>query len=58
MKGEKMKGEKEAVLRRVALDLEWLYHNAEDKAEGRAVAYVEDIVLNWLDIEIDKRFVE
>jgi hypothetical protein len=53
-----MKGEKEAVLRRVALDLEWLYHNAEDKAEGRAVAYVEDIVLNWLDIEIDKRFVE
>jgi hypothetical protein len=53
-----MKGEKEKVLRRMALDLDWLHDNAEDKGERDAVAFVEDIVLNWLDAEIDKRFTE
>jgi hypothetical protein len=53
-----MKGEKEKVLRRLALDLGWMHDNAEDKGEREAVAFVEDIVLNWLDIEIDKRFTE
>jgi hypothetical protein len=55
VKGE---GEKEKMLRRVVLDLDWLYDNAADKGERDAVAQVEDIVLNWLDAEIDKRFTE
>jgi hypothetical protein len=55
MKGE---GEKEKRLRRIVPDLDWLYDNAKDKGERDAVAFVEDIVLNWLDAEIDKRFVE
>ena len=54
----KAEGEKEKMLRRVALDLDWLHDNAEDKGEREAVALVEDIVLNWLDAEIDKRFAE
>ena len=53
-----MKGEKEKILRRIALDLDWMYDNAEDKGERDAVSFVEDIVLNWLDAEIDKRFTE
>jgi hypothetical protein len=53
-----MKGEKEKILRRMALDLDWLYDNAEDKGERDAVSLVEDIVHNWLDAEIDKRFVK
>jgi hypothetical protein len=53
-----MDGDKEKVLRRMALDLDWLYDNAEDKGERGAVSHVEDIVHNWLDAEIDKRFVE
>jgi hypothetical protein len=53
-----MKGEKEEVLKRIAHDLEWLYHNAPDKGERGAVSHVEDIVLNWLDAEIGKRFAE
>ena len=52
------KGEKEKVLRRMALDLDWLYDNAKDKGERDAVSHVGDIVDNWLDAEIDKRFVE
>lgn len=53
-----MKGEKEKILRRIALDLDYLYDNAEDNGEREAVSHVEDIVHNWLDAEIDKRFTE
>ena len=53
-----MKSEKERVLKRIAHDLEWLYHNAPDKGERDAVSHVEDVVLNWLDAEIGKRFAE
>jgi hypothetical protein len=53
-----MKGEKEKILKRIAHDLEWLYHSAADKGERDAVSFVEDIVLNWLDAEIGKRFAE
>jgi hypothetical protein len=53
-----MKDDKEKVLRRMALDLDWLYDNAKDKGERDAVSFVEDIVHNWLDAEMDKRFAE
>ena len=54
----KSEGEKEKRLRRIVPELDWLYDNAKDKGERDAVSFVEDIVLNWLDDEIDKRFVE
>ena len=54
----KSQSEKEKRLRRIVPELDWLYDNAADKGERDAVSHVEEIVLNWLDAEIEERYAE
>ena len=46
---------KEQILERILRDLDTLYENADDNGERGAVSYVEDIVINWYNAEINKR---
>ena len=50
--------DKLGVLIRISDYLEWMYNNAEDDEERRAVSHVEDVVNNWYSTEVAKQFKE
>ena len=50
--------EKLGVLIRLSDYLEWMYDNAEDDEERRAVSHIEDVVNNWYHEEVTKKYKE
>jgi hypothetical protein len=46
---------KEQILERMVRDLDTLYENADDNGERGAVSYVEDIVINWYNAELENK---
>jgi len=52
-----MSKSKEQILARMMRDLDTLYELAADNGERDAVDFVEDIVINWYNAEIRKRWV-